>query len=206
MIKFIVCDGEIKYPLELNADNTIFELKANVIGLLDVNFDEINIFLEDIGCLDDENISELNLDCLGLCTILFILADKVYKLFVYKLKDAANIWKTCCTNNILGFKLINQVGYYIDNRYPVCYACRLFCCPNKSLTYEILDKEFTCLCNAEQCVFTNCMNFTDNKKIIFENIHSILENHAQSLVKKEKEKLNKLKQEILARTFDFEKS
>jgi hypothetical protein len=67
MISFNVCQEEFIMPLSIDSNNTtIFELKATISGMLNVEYNDINIMLESVGNLDDENMSELVLSDLGL--------------------------------------------------------------------------------------------------------------------------------------------
>jgi hypothetical protein len=69
MINFNVCQAEIIYPIKINKDNTVFELKATVVGLFNTEFEALGFYLETIGNLDDENLLELPLECLGLSIV-----------------------------------------------------------------------------------------------------------------------------------------
>jgi hypothetical protein len=200
MINFNVYYEEFIYPVSVERTNTVFELKATVVGVTGLEYEGISIFLEGIGSIDDENLSELSLENLD-------LIHKKYKIFVYNMKDPSTLWKNCCTRQITEFNLLTQVGCFIDNSYPVCHVCRVFCSKRKEISYEILEKGFFCMCsNNTQCCFAECASFARDKDIVFKNINSILNYHADALVKKEMERINKLKQEILKRHFDFEES
>jgi hypothetical protein len=201
MISFNVCHEGFLYPVSVDGNSTVVELRATIIGLVGIEFEDISLFLEDVGNLDDENMADLSLDCLGL------VMENTYRIFVYNIKEPSGMWRNLCTRNLTGFDLITQVGCYVENSYPVCHACRVFCKPTKEVSYEILDTGYFCMCSSNgKCCFSESATYREYKDLVFKNIHSILNHHAGVLVKKEQDRIDKLKQEILNRHFDFEKS
>jgi hypothetical protein len=194
MIKFNINYDDKHDYIQLEPTCVIDELRAHIVERFDLEFENVNIILAGFGVLND--LGDLPIESLELSK------DGTYIVFVHDLKKS-NIWKNYCTKNIIGINLILQQGYYVDNRYAICYACRKYCCNTMKLSNELSDRDFICQC--PKCLFTECHKYQD-KNIIFNNINSILTNHAQILIEKEKIRIKKLKDETLARVFDFERS
>lgn len=103
--------------------------------------------------------------------------------------------------------MFTQIGYNVEQKYPICFACKTFCKPSIVDSEVILNSNFTCLCFSldKYCKFSECLSLQDDRKLAFLNIKGCLEHHAEAIVIKDKKERDKLKKETLARNFDFEK-
>jgi hypothetical protein len=194
MIKFNITYDDKVETIQLDSTCVIDELKANIVERFDLIFENVNIILSGYGVLND--LGDLPISSLELST------EITHLVFVHDIKNS-NVWKNYCTKNISGIKLLYQQGYCVYDRYAICYACRKFCCGKMKLSYELSDKDFICQC--PNCIFNECHSY-DDMKLIFNNINSILTNHAHKLIEKEKIRIQQLKNETLSRVFDFQRS
>ena len=190
MINFYVSHIDKQLTIEINKSLTFYDLINTINDKFGLSGDDIKVILLGYGVIND--LSELPIESLD-------LGDGKYHVIVHNLNNPNLIWKNYCTRNIIGNQLLFQEGYHIDDKFPVCYACNKYCCELNKVKIEIIDKEFICMC--QTCILSD-YNYND-KEIIFANIHSILVNHSKLIVHKEESKIKKLKDEILARDFNF---
>lgn len=214
MLNFNVLYGNSEQTIiSIECDKSIFELKAMIVSALDYDFNDFNIILENYGILDSEDLLELQFEVLGLKTY-SSHSNKIYSVFIHDLANPQNIWKVFCTEKIIGKSPITQPGYIIANKKnaPVCLACKLYCHPQDQLTEYILENNFYCMCTFSsvhtntKCLFQSCNSYMANKEISFKNINSIINQHAEEVLNREKKKIEIVNKQILERSFDFQKS
>lgn len=198
-------------PLSLNEYTTIFDLKLNMVSILDMDLNDFSIILENYGILDNPDSLDLPLCVLGLEA----KDSKSYCIFIHNLKNPAEIWKNSCTKTILDDKFINQIGFVVKNNIPICYACKLFCRQNEPVKEVLLENSFSCMChnihnkfsNDKRCLFLDMqIDYKTNKQLVLQNINSILTFHAEQVNKKEQAKIQVVNKKALDRVFDFERS
>ena len=203
MINFNVCYGDFENTIiSLRTSQTIFELKANIVTVLDVDFNSIKIILENYGILDTDDTLELQLEILGLD------CSKIYSLFVHSETNKSETWKLMCSERIVGKKGVTQLGYITGERHniPLCLACKIYCHRDEGISKQILENNFYCMCGVTSCLFKNMDFYENDKQFIFSNLNSILKAHSEAFVQREKSRVDSEAQEIKMRNFDFARS
>jgi peptide-N4-(N-acetyl-beta-glucosaminyl)asparagine amidase len=203
MISFNVNYGNFENTIiSIESTQTIFDLKANIVTVLDVDFNSIKIILENYGILDTEDTLELPLEIFGLDS------SKYYSLFIHNQNLRGETWKLMCSEKIIGKKAITQVGYITGEKHniPLCTACKLFCHKDEGISKQILENAFYCMCQATHCLFKNMSFYENETDTIHENINSILKTHAETFIQREKNRVEAEANEIRNRNFDFARS
>jgi peptide-N4-(N-acetyl-beta-glucosaminyl)asparagine amidase len=220
----IFYQDSLQTVIEVGCEQSVFEMKVLITTALDYEFEDVLIYLGGYGFIDSEDYFEMPLFTFGL------EEGRVYQLFVYNKNELNRMWRLCCSQKIVGDNPLTQVGYLVEygsgmnkSKFPVCYACSIYCHNNAVNKEFMLENNFYCLCglNSEgknsmtpKCIFEYLKNIesiieNDNKEInnfTFLNVNSLLTFHAEKLYLREKNKIEKLNIDILARTFDFERS
>ena len=193
MINFYVCYSDTQLSININKTSTFDEFISVINNKYQLSGNDIKVILLGYGLIND--LGELPIESLE-------LGNGQYIVIVHNLNDPGNIWKNYCTKNIIGNQILHQEGYYINDKFPVCFACKKFCCQSIKSIKDINDREFICMC--EKCNLSEIIY--SEKAIIFANINSILINQSKLMLQKEEAKIKKLRDEILARDFNFASS
>lgn len=219
----IFYQNSLQTVIEVERHQSILEVKAIISTAIDCEFSDLIIYLGDYGIIEGEEYMEMPLIALGL------EQGRRYELFVYNRNNLFNLWKLCCSQKILGDNPVTQVGYLVEygnginkSKFPVCYACSNYCHKQGDKKEILLENNFYCMCvlnsgqnNVPKCKFAFCINLEqhfikekqkENLDLTFSNLNSILKFHAEKLFLREKNKIDSLNKEILARNFDFERS
>lgn len=220
----IFYQDSLQTVIEVGGEQSVIELKVLISTALDYEFSDIVIYLGEYGFIDGEDYMDMPLNTFGL------VEGRMYSLFVFNRNDMHRLWRLCCSQKIIGDIPITQVGFLVEygsginkSKFPVCYACNIYCHNNADKREFVLENNFYCMCGLNaignddmtpKCKFEFCKDIeslieTGCKKInnfTFYNINSILKFHAEKLHLREKNRIEQINKNILARTFDFERS
>ena len=217
MIEFNIFNGNDKFKMGFNNDETIIELKkliAQKLNISDVN--QFNIFLEKTGFIDI-NPSLLNSKISSLKQGLSE-SNPPYSIFCFdKLHPENNIESNnFCFNKFIPNNNLSQVGVKIKEKdnIIVCLSCAKHC-NNIPIDYLapddlITDKNFICECdsnkNKKSTSFSVCecdsnknikickfSNFNLNNIIIEQNEKNEFTNKCTSLLNKKKDEIEQFK-------------
>ena len=205
-ISFIVFFDEESSPIIFDDERSIFELKDLLCNFFQFEFNNFNIYLESYGQIDNEDMLDLPLNVLELEP----KNKKVYSLFIYLKNKKEKINKIFCSQKIIPFTPLKQVGFKLNNNKScICLTCSIYCRKGEfSFDDVIINEEFICKCsllNDNKCKFCN-FNMEENTELKFKTIYSLLKNHSEALIKYEINKKKLENEKILSRNFNFEKS
>ena len=66
MVNFKIIYSSNKFEFNVKKETTILEIKMNLMGMLDLNIEDFEMLLENVGLIDLEEMLELPLECLDL--------------------------------------------------------------------------------------------------------------------------------------------
>ena len=204
-ISFIVYYDEESSPIVFEKERTFFELKDLLCNFFQFEFNDFNIFLESYGQIDTEDLLDLPLSVIELEP----KNKRTYFLFIYLKNKKEKINKIFCSQKIIPFTPIRQVGFRLkQNNCCICLTCSIYCRRGEfSFDDAIVNEEFICKCsllNDNRCKYCN-FNLENNTELKFKTIHSLLERNSEALINYEQNKKKTQNSEILNRDFKFEK-
>ena len=205
-ISFIVYYDEDSSPIFFENERTFFELKDLLCNFYQFDFDNFNIYLEGYGQIDTEDLLDLPISVIELEP----KTQRAYFLFIYLKNKKEKINKIFCSQKIIPFTPIRQIGFRLkQNNCCICLTCSIYCRRGEfSFDDAIVNEEFICKCsllNDNRCKYCN-FNLENNTELKFKTIHSLLQRNSEALINYEQNKKKIQNSKILNRDFKFEKS
>ena len=204
-ISFIVYYDEESSPINFENEKTFFEFKDLLCNFFQFEFNNFNIFLEGYGQIDNEDLLDLPLSVIELEP----KNKRTYFIFIYLKNKKDKINKIFCSQKIIPFTPIRQIGFRLkNNNCCICLTCSIYC-RNGEFSFDdaVVNEEFICKCsllNDKRCKFCN-FNLENNTELKFKTIHALLERNSEALINYEQNKKKMQNSKILNRDFKFEK-
>ena len=217
-------------PLNFDCEKTINELKEFICLCLECqNPENLSLFLENYGQLDNEELLEFPLSLIELKS----KKEHTYKLFcINKTQLEQNIkYNTFCTQKLFTINTnynilpLRQIGLKINKSYMVCLACARNCHQNifnSCGPEDLIFSNFVCQCsqiknnNNSICKYNSCelLNLYTNSQItdvqkknqLMKCIKILSDLSSKKNLETEKLKKQESTNKILMRDFDFEPS
>lgn len=194
-------------PIQFEDQMTILSAKMLICESLEVEYNSIQLLMDNVGQLDTEDLIELPLS-------VFELDETVtYNIFLYDDNKREYFYKHCCSKQIIGNIPVEQIGFKLtkESNLPICLLCSNYCHkgefdPQKD---AIIKHEFICRCSlseSSKCHFDFGIRFEKNKELLFITIKSLLYFHSEAVRTFERSKKEEIEARIANRKFEFDRS